>query len=208
MRNLTITINREYGSGGSAIGRLVAQRLGIMFYGRTELDAIAHERGIDRGYISSWQQNISSMTAWGNCGSDKKALEPPYYSDERQMFLTQSRLIEELAVAAPCVFVGCCADYVLKQQKGCFRVMIGADEDSRALRIYHDYKEHVADLTVGMRRVDHKRIAYYERYADTVWCDPQHYHLCFDSGVLGIEVCADMIVFAVQSLYNSGGICL
>lgn len=87
-------------------------------------------------------------------------------------------------------------------------VGIGADEDSRALRIHHDYKEHVADLTVGMRRVDHKRIAYYERYADTVWCDPQHYHLCLDSGVLGIEVCADMIVFAVQSLYNNGGICL
>lgn len=209
MEHFIITISRQYASGGAKIGELVSQKLNLPFWDRNRLDEIAHERGIDHTYIPVWQPKVSSMEIWGACDLTRRMwgffpskANPAYYSNEREMFHVQSRLIYEFAESGPCVFVGRCADYILKHWKNCLRVFIHADEDSRALRMYDEYYERTGSLSERMRIIDEGRAAYYKRNTGQIWGARKNYHLFLDSGFLGIQGCVDAIVSAAASRWN------
>lgn len=144
MKHPLIAISREYGSGGLTIGERGATKLGIPLYDRNKLDEIAHQQGLSEKYIYEWRAHVSAATIWEADSPQSrgwsKQSTPYYYSSEHMMFRIQSRLILELAELGPCVFVGRCADYLLKYQP-CLRIFIYADGDSRALRIYGAYRE-------------------------------------------------------------------
>lgn len=206
MKHLIITISREYGSGGSLIGRSIAETLGVPCYDRNALDKIAHERNIEKGYIPAWQERVSSPVIWAAHESSMRLFglaqqkrHPDYYSNEHNMFLTQSKIIYELAEASPCVFVGRCADYVLKHKDCCLRVRICADEDSRALRAYNEYYERTASLHHTLRTVDRGRAAYYKRCTGMPWGHCQNYHLSLDSGAFGINGCCAAILAVTKA---------
>lgn len=204
MEHFIITISREYGSGGGRIGELAAEILGVPCYGRNQLDQLAHKRGLDRDYISQWQEHTSDPFIWGvrelptQGWLPKK--QPAYYINEEKMIQIQSQLIRELAKAGPCVFVGRCADYVLHDFPKCLRVRAVSDENSRGLRIYNEYQERTGSLSAKMWTVDQGRAAYYRRCTGQLWDDVRNYHQVLDSGELGLEGCAKLIVSAVQIL--------
>lgn len=209
MEHLIITISRQYGCGGPEIGKAAAERLGIAFYDRSAIDAIAHERGQDREYISEWQSHTTSSAIWGAEDAFPKrwglSEKPPYYFDRRQMFLIQSRLIYELAEQGPAIFLGRCADYVLKHWPRCLRVFIHADEDTRALRVYDEYFERTGDLAQKISIVDRCRASYYRRNTGQVWGEEKRYHLFLDGGFLGIEGCVNAILAAAGNLQSAPG---
>ena len=204
MEHSIITISREYGSGGGRIGELAAEILGVPCYGRGELDQLAHERGLDREYISQWKEHTSDPFIWGVRELPAQGWlprrEPAYYINEEKMIQVQSRLIQELAQAGPCVFVGRCADHVLRNHSNCLRVRVVSDENSRGLRIYNEYQERTGSLAAKMWTVDQGRAAYYRRCTGRLWDDVRNYHQVLDSGELGLEGCAQLIVSAVQIL--------
>lgn len=207
MDHFIITISRQYGSGGAQIGKAVAELLGIPLYERTHLDQIAHARGEDKGYIPVWREYTGSGDIWGADDSASRifTMSPPkapvpYYSNEREMFSVQSRIIRELAEKQSCIFVGRCTDYVLKDHPRCLRVMIGASEDSRALRAYNEYYERCGNLAYKMERIDKGRAAYYKRCTGQTWGQLQNYQMYLDSGTLGIGGCVEALVTAAQKL--------
>lgn len=198
MKNQIITISRTYGSGGSQIGPLVAEKLGVPCYDRNSIDRIAREQGLDRLYISAWKDEMPSVILWG---ADEEtwnlaSFMRPHYFSEKKMFLIQSQIIKELAENGPCIFVGRCADHVLSDWKPCLRVWISANEDSRALRLYNEYFIRTGSLAEKLRIVDKGRAAYYKRCTGQVWGESQNYHLHLDSGVLGVGGCVDTILSA------------
>ena len=199
-----ITISREYGSGGGRIGELAAEILGVPCYGRNQLDQLAHERGLDREYISQWKEHTSDPFIWGVRELPAQGWlprrEPAYYINEEKMIQVQSRLIQELAQAGPCVFVGRCAGFVLHDFPNCLRVRVVSDENIRGLRIYNEYQERTGSLSAKMWTVDQGRAAYYRRCTGRLWDDVRSCHLVLDSGALGLEGCAQLIVSAVQIL--------
>lgn len=205
MKHLTIAISREYGSGGLQIGEAVAKRLGLPIYDRNRIDQIAHERGLDQLYIFDWHPHVCSTAIWGADDPKQRGwgrqAKPYYYTNEQTMFSIQSQLIYELAEAGPCVFVGRCADYVLKHQP-CLRVFIHADEDSRALRIYNEYLVRTGYLAEKIWCVDRGRAAYYKRNTGHTWGDRTRYHLFLDSGFLDMEGCVEAILSAAQKLMD------
>ncbi len=186
--NRVITISREFGSGGRTIGRKVAEKLGIPCYDAEIIEKIAEESGYSGDYIRKEGEGASDR--WLSNLFSNRAMGP---TNQDTIWVIQSRIIRELAEKGPCVIVGRCADYVLRGQADLLNVFIHADPQKRAERIVREYGERDASPLERIREKDRRRAAYHRFYTDLKWGHAQNYHLCLDSGVLGIDKCADLI---------------
>lgn len=188
MKNRVITISREFGSGGRTIGKKVAEKLGIPCYDAQLLHEIAKESGFDENYIKDageyapggYISNAFSNRMFGPTNAD-------YLWD------IQYNLISELAEKGPCVIVGRCADYILRDKADCLKVFIHADMEFRAKRIAEVYGECEISSEQRLKDKDKRRAAYHRFYTDMKWGHAQNYHVTLDSGVLGMEKCVNII---------------
>lgn len=98
------------------------------------------------------------------------------------------------------MFVGRCADYVLRDYKRCLNVWIGADEDKRACRLYDEYWVRTGSLSEKMKIVDRGRSIYYKRCTGQTWGEHYNHHLHLDSGTLGSEECSRIICSASEQI--------
>lgn len=105
----------------------------------------------------------------------------------------QYNLISELAEKGPCVIVGRCADYILRDKADCLKVFIHADMEFRAKRIAEVYGECEISSEQRLKDKDKRRAAYHRFYTDMKWGHAQNYHVTLDSGVLGMEKCVNII---------------
>ena len=194
-----ITISRQFGSAGHSIGELVAKKLGIKFYDSELVTKIAEKSGFDASFIrENGEQTSSGSGLFYDMGMYGGASFAPL-SLYDQLYITQHNIIRELADKEPCVIVGRCFDYVLEDRDDCLHTFIYADGDFRAKRILEIYGDNGVKIEKRIRDKDNKRSAYYRHYTNREWGDPHNYHLCLNSGFLGIEECADMIISAVKS---------
>ena len=192
MKNRVITISREFGSGGRTIGKMVAQELGIPCYDAEIIQAIAQESGFSEGYIREAGEytpggvfaNVFSNRVYGPTNED-------------YLWRIQYQIITELARKGSCVIVGRCADYILRDTADCLKVFVHADLNFRAKRIVEVYGERDASPEQRLKDKDKRRAAYHRFYTDKKWGQSQNYHVTLDSGVLGLERCAEII----RSLY-------
>lgn len=198
---MIITISREYGSGGRIIGEKTAETLGFEFYNHNMIDMIAHESGLDRDYIEHWERQVSSPSIWksflaGHKGGFNNSFHGEYYCNMGKMFSVQSRIIREAAEKSSCVIVGRCADYILREYRPSLHVLIHADKETRLNRIAGEYKEENAPK--ALEAVDKGRKSYYAQNTGRVWGDYRGYDLILDSGTLGVDGCAELIVEAAK----------
>ena len=107
--------------------------------------------------------------------------------------MLQRKIILDLAAQGPCVIVGRCADYILRNVADCLRVFIHADFDKRAERIVEVYGETDVPTEKRLRDKDKRRAAYYQFYTDTKWGLAQNYHISLDSGTIGIDRCVELL---------------
>lgn len=109
----------------------------------------------------------------------------------------QKKVILQLAEQEPCVIVGRCADYILRDAGNCLRVFVHADASKRAQRIVEVYGEREDSPAKRIADKDKSRKAYYQKYTGTAFGNAENYHIALDSGELGLERCIQLI----QSLY-------
>lgn len=188
MLNRVITISREFGSGGRTIGKMVAEKLGIPCYDAELIEKIAEQSGYSAEYI---KQEVEYGT--GGWLSAVFADRSTGLTNQDKMFSIQSRIIEELANEGPCVIVGRCADFVLRDKADCLNVFIHASIEKRAERIVKEYGERAESPEKRLKEKDKRRAAYHRFYTDMKWGHAQNYHVCLDSGEFGIEKCAEII---------------
>ena len=188
MPNRVITISREFGSGGRTIGKLVAEKLDIPCYDAELIEKIAEKSGYSAEYI---KQEVEYGT--GGWLSAVFADRSTGLTNQDKMFSIQSRIIEELANEGPCVIVGRCADFVLRDKADCLNVFIHASMEKRAERIVKEYGERAESPEKRLKEKDKRRAAYHRFYTDMKWGHAQNYHVCLDSGEFGIEKCAEII---------------
>ena len=188
MKNRIITISREFGSGGRTIGRKVAEKLSIPCFDSELIEKLALESGFSPSYI----KDAGEYAPGGFLASalSNRAFGP---TNEDLLWNLQYQIITDLAQKSPCVIVGRCADYILKDTADCLTVFIHADMDFRAERIVREYGEREASPAERLKDKDKRRAAYHRFYTNMKWGHAQNYHLCLDSGVLGIDQCADII---------------
>lgn len=189
-----ITISREFGSGGRTIGKEVAKKLGIPCYDKDLIEKIAEESGYAKGFVedeSEYAPNSSGF-AYMFLGRGIDGL-----SNADKIWIAQKKVIEEIADKGPCVIVGRCADYVLKERKDCLNVFVYADKKFRAERIVKQYGESRVEPEKRLNDKDKKRKLNYKYFTEQEWGKRQNYHLCIDSGFIGIERAVALIVDAV-----------
>ncbi|MBR5684239.1 MAG: cytidylate kinase-like family protein [Ruminococcus sp.] len=202
MKKTIITIERQYGSGGSNIGRLTAEKLGIKCYNRQILEMTAERCGIAPEYLENAEENVPTSFLYSLLLSANPARtmeENLPLSDK--VFLMESRIINEIADREKkFVIVGRCGSYIL-EDKGCFNVYIYADPEVRVKRAIEEYGVSEGKAESIMKKADKRRETFYNVNTGRLWQDKDQYALCLNSGVLGDELCAEMIVKAYQE-YN------
>lgn len=183
-----ITISREYGSGGRAIGEKLAKELGIPFYNKELILMAAKESGLSEEYIKKAEQQKSTSFLYGlYMGAQQLPMND-------QIFLIQSKIIREIAEKGPCVIVGRCADYVLRDADvRLLRVFVSAPEEQRIARKME--QEHLTQSQAArlLRKMDKQRRKYYETYTHHVWGDSTNYDLCIDTSACTLDEAAARI---------------
>lgn len=187
-----INIGRSFGSGGGYVGHAIGQQLGIPFYDNERISRAAEERGYSPNLFASEQQHgffhLSSFFVSGRPGHVEG-----HYTADHLLFEIQSTVIREISAEGDAIFIGRCADYILREMP-CFNVFISAPESYRIQRLTESEgitEEQAARL---IRRKDRTRETYYNYYAFGAWGKADNYHLCVDSSVLGIEETAAYII--------------
>lgn len=191
MKNRIITISREFGSGGRTIGKQVADKLGIPCYDAELLAKIAEKSGFAKEYIAEQGEYTYHSNWLVNAFSSNRSLAG--ISSQDYLWDVQRKVILELAEKESCVIVGRCADYILQDAADCLKVFIHADMDKRVERIVKVYGETDIAPEKRLKDKDKRRKSYYRFYTETEWGIAKNYHISLDSGVIGIDKCADII---------------
>ena len=188
-----ITISREYGSGGRQVGLTVAKKLGMEFYDKELIDAAAKEIGFPTEMIADREQRLTNSllynfamgTLYGIAyPREPKVSELPL---TEQIYQAQKKAIEEAAKRGSCIFVGRCADYILKSRSDVLRVFIYADRDIRKRRAIEEYGEIEEYIDEFMYQTDKRRRIHYENYTNQKGGSRENYDLMLNSGDLGLD---------------------
>ena len=199
MEKKIITISREFGSGGSTIGRKIAEELGIPFYDKELVDQIALESGFAPQFVEEHGEHApsKSMFAYAFAPQGVPGVMNGL-STADFLWNIQCSVILQIADKGPCVIVGRNADYILKDRQDSLHVYIHADMDYRADRIVRLYGESEKSPETRLQEKDKRRRLNYQHYTGRDWGQAQNYDICLNSGTLGIEECVKIIVDMVK----------
>jgi len=200
MEKKIITISREFGSGGRTIGRLVAQKLGIPFYDKELVDQVALESGFAPKFVEEHGEH-SPGTSFLSYAFAAQGVPGVMNGLSTADFLwsIQCSVILQIAEQGPCVIVGRNADYILKDREDVLHAFIHADVPFRAERIVRLYGESEKKPEARLQEKDKRRKVNYQHYTGRDWGDAQNYDICLNSGNIGVEECADLIVSIVKN---------
>ena len=188
-----ITISREFGSGGRTVGKEVAACLGIPCYDRELIEKVAEETGYAREFV----EEESEYAPYANDLAYMFMARGFYgLSNADRIWIEQRKIIEKLANDGPCVIVGRCADYILRDRSDCLHVFVYADKAFRAERIVKLYGETGVEPGKRLQEKDKKRKLNYKYFTDREWGKRENYHLSIDSGFFCIEKAVSIIVDA------------
>ena len=198
---MIITIGRQLGSGGLEIGRLLAERLNLAFYDKELLTEAARHSGICPECFQ--QVDEQAKRTFGGVGIF--GMRFPFVGDGNtsynsmisgdNLFLIQSETIVKLAENEQgAVFVGRCADYVLRHRDDVVSVFITANEADRVKRLCDRRGCTETEAHDMMKKVDKQRSAYYDYYASREWGVASSYDICINSSLLGIEGTVEAII--------------
>lgn len=196
---MIITIGRQLGSGGGMAGKLVAERLGYKFYDNEILTMAAETSGLSPAAVSRFDEHPGNSLIYSMYMSTLPVGD--MLPINQQLAFAQFNAIRVAARQDNCVFIGRCADYVLRQRSDVVDIFVHADMASRKERvlahpeIYHVGSENIERV---IRKKDKQRADYYNFFTHGDWGSADNYHLALDTGYLGIEGAADAIIFLVQ----------
>lgn len=197
-----ITIGREYGSGGHWIGKLVAEQLGIPLYNKELVDRAAKDSGLGELFFEENDEQYNDSFLFSLIMDSNSFGYASGYMGEmpinEKIFLAEFDAIKALAAEGPCVFVGRCADYVLRDNPNVLSFFIYADLQDRVRRIADIYKISPEEARERIRRTDKNRSSYYNFYTNKEWGKSESYNMCLNSSLFGIDGCMDIIKHAVE----------
>ena len=195
MKYGVITIGREYCTGGLDIARAVAGRLGVPMYDKELITLAAKESGLSEEAIAASEKRRTGSLLYSlyTMGGELPLSD--------QVFVLQSQIIRGLADKGPCVIVGRCGDYVLRERADVLSVFLHAPQAWRREwakkdgSIPPEADERTANAL--LEREDRRRAAYYNYYTEYRWGDAGHYDLCLNAA-LGQQLCAELILRAAE----------
>lgn len=206
MKNLVVTIGRQYGSGGREIGFKLAEKLGIKCYDKEILAVAAKESGLCEEILEMHDEKPTNSFLY-NLVMDVNSMgySSPGFVDmpiNHKVFLAQFNSIKKLAENESCIIVGRCADYALEDYSNLVSVFIHGETESRIHRICERYDLKPSKAKDIITKTDKKRASYYNYYTNKRWGEAKSYGLCIDSSILGIDGTVDLLYHYIQDVEN------
>ncbi|MDE7004930.1 MAG: cytidylate kinase-like family protein [Alistipes sp.] len=201
-----INIGRQLGSGGREVGEVLARRLGIELYDKKLINLAAQQSGLcpevfERADEKESHNRLATLLSYlrAHFAGDGGATTDVLSGDA--LFKIQSDVIREVAARESALFVGRCADYILREHPRMVSVFITADDADRIRRICARTGCSEAEARQIMARGDARRADYYNYFSLRTWGAAASYDLCVSTSALGVESAADLILrFAARKL--------
>ena len=194
--NTIITIGRQFGSGGREIGIRLAKALNVPFYDKELLRKAAEKSGLCEKIFENFDERPKSLLYSIAMDSYLFSLPGAGASDslEQKVYLATYDAIRHVADEGPCVLIGRCADYALADRDNVLKIFIDAPMEKRIETVAQRENLTPEKARQFILKTDKRRASYYQFYTDMAWGDARNVHIALDSGVLGIQRCADILV--------------
>ncbi len=204
-KKFTITIGRQLGSGGREIGRTMATRLGISYYDKELLQIASRESGLGKEFFEDMDEKKSHSIFGGVFDVRNMVTEGHFsgaYLSNETLFKIQSDVIRNLAEKESGLFLGRCADYVLKDFPQCLNIFVSADLNDRIKRVAELQQVTEGKARDLIEKTDRKRAGYYRFFSNKIWGAAESYHLCINSSVLGIHDTAEFLIWFTEKRFG------
>ena len=199
MKNVVITIARQYGSGGRTVGEMLAKKLGIHYYDKELMKLASDDSGINEALFVNMDEKVKNSSLLFRISKNVYGGEliPPESDDftsSDNLFNYQAKIIRNLAEEEGCVIIGRCADYILKEYDNVLSVFVHAPHDFCMEQAAKKHSMSEKELERFIAKTDKSRADYYRYHTGREWTDARNYDLCLDSSKLGFERCVEEII--------------
>ena len=196
MSNKIVLIDRQYGSGGREVGKIIADKKNIPFYDGEMLFIAAEKYGFNPGVMQEYdEKNVKSMIYMIAMTAEYKVITTGASTLPQNMYNAMSDTIMKLAKEGPCVIMGRCADYILKGYADYVSAFIYAsDMEERVKRAIEVDNVSPKDTESYIKKKDKQRRDYYNFYTDGKWGETVNYDICLNTSAIGYAKCADIIM--------------
>ncbi len=196
-KNFIINIGRQLGSGGRSIADILAHHYNIIAYDRKLIELAAKESGLSQEFFENADEKkshgffhsiFSNRVAANALGSNDS------YLSNDALFKVQSDIIRDLAERESCIFIGRCADYILREHPHCINLFFTANLEDRVARMASEKNITLAQAEELIEKTDRRRANYYNYYSGKTWGAAESYDLCINTSHLGFEGTAEMLI--------------
>lgn len=198
MKQIIITIGRQFGSGGLLVAKKLGEKLGIPVYDNELITRAAQDSGFDIEFFkrSDEKKSIFSFSALFTSSSEN-------YMSDSGLFNMQCETIRSIAEQGSAIIVGRCADYVLREHDNVVSVFLTSPLEARARRVMERDGLSQEEAMAKIQKKDTGREAYYNYFTFGNWGVASTYNLCIDSSIMGIDGTADLIIDFITRSKNA-----
>mgnify|MGYP002627389501 FL=1 len=202
MEKISIVIDREYGSGGREVARILSEKLGMEFYDGNLLVLAGKEYGIDLGTLQTYDEKgvgsvLHDIALMSNSAYGSNINDAPF-----QAFSALSRLVQQLVAKGPCIFLGRCTAHILKTEAHVPFVnafVYASNMQDRVERVRAVDGVENSRIEAYIRRRDNQRKNYTRFFTDKAWGAPENYDLMLNTSTLGYEGAAAAILGVLEN---------
>lgn len=204
-KNFIINIGRQLGSGGRSIADILAGHYGVIAYDRKLIELAAKESGLSQEFFENADEKKSHgffHSIFSNRAAANALGSNDSYLSNDALFKVQSDIIRELAEKESCIFIGRCADYILRDHPCCINLFFTANLEDRVARMASEKGITIEQAEELVERTDRRRADYYNYYSGKAWGAAESYDLCINTSSLGFEGTAMMLIDFIDLRLN------
>jgi cytidylate kinase len=193
-----VTIGRQLGSGGREIGKKLANLLNISYFDKEIINLASEKSGLNEEFFEQVDEK-NSFSFFDNFSGMQFSKN---YLGSETLFEIQSNIIQELADKGSALFVGRCADYILREYPRRLDIFITATKEDRIKRTAGRKNISLKEAEDLNHMIDKRRKEYYNFFNKKSWGQANSYHLCINSSILGIDKSVDLIKIFIEQKFN------
>lgn len=196
-QKITVTINREYGSGGRALGERLSEELGVHYYDKEILKIASDVSGINEALFNNadelFRKTSLFRAAHDVYRGELISPESRDFTSDRNLFNYQAKVIRHLCETESCVIVGRCAGYVLKDDPNVLHVFVHAPREYLIEQAANKKSLPRRELEKYVDRANKRRAEYTEQFTGCRWDDVRGYDLSLDTSKFSLDECVELI---------------
>lgn len=202
-----ITLGRQLGSNGKLIGKALAEKLGYKFYDKDLIARVAKESGLSENLFDEMNEKPTTSLLYSLVMGVQSSKGLYYqYNDMLNgdsLFRLQADVIKKIANEGPCIIVGRCADYILRDNPNLIKLFLCAGTEERVKNLMARDNMTEKEARSAVSKADKRRSNYYNFYTNNSWGNVNNYHLCLDTASLTQEECVDFLYSYVKEREKS-----